>query len=114
MSYKSTGSVYDDIAQVLSAGRDVASDPHIGELTCHIVRLNAMEEGTAPGPFCNVVPVTKNPGSGIGLRHAMPALRQYVRYRENPWPFYLGVAAVAASIYGLGYIAGRDSKRGKK
>ena len=112
MSYKSTGNAIEGVAQVLSAGRDVVSDPHIGELTCHIVRLNALEEGTNPGAFCNPMPVNFRPGRGIGLRHAMPALRQYVRYRENPWPFYVGAFAIAATIYGLGYLNGRDSKKG--
>lgn len=112
MSYKPAGDVFKNVAEILSAGRDVVSDPHVGELTCHIVRLNAMEEGRPPGPFCTPVPVNAKPGTGIGLRHAMPALRQYVKYRENPWPFYLGAAAVALTVYGLGYINGRDSKKG--
>ncbi len=89
----------------------IAQDPHLNEVVCQVLRLNALERGVRLPSACPKIPVTRSPGKGIGLRHAVKPLRMFVATRENPYLLPLIVGGGALALFLLGYYAGRTAKK---
>lgn len=85
---------------------DVTRDPHLPEVVCHVLRLDAMESGQPPGPPCQKMSTKAYPGKGIGLRYAVPPLRVLDWAREHP----IRAAGIAVGTIGalvwIGYLIG--------
>lgn len=96
-------------AQAVAA---VVADPYLSEVSCHVLRLAAIERGEAPGPRCQEIPVVSSTiGKGIGLRYVVRPLRVAVSAREHPLLAAGVVAAVVGGIFFLGFAAGRGTRR---
>lgn len=105
-SYSSLGEM--DIG---TAALKIAQDPHLKEMICHVLRLNALERGVrAPTP-CARIPATASPGKGIGLRHAVGPLRMFVTIREKPYLIPLVVGGTAMAVFLAGFFLGLGSKK---
>lgn len=102
-----SGGFVDTIKGAAQATWKVVEDPHAEELICQILRLSKMEEGQNPGGPCLQTPVDKSPGKGIGLRNAIVPLRHYVRFNEQPAPYYIMAASIVAIVFAAGYISGK-------
>jgi hypothetical protein len=96
----------------IEAGARVAEDPYLPEVTCHILRLDKITDGLAPGPRCLKTVATKaHKDRGIGMESAAGPLRAFVWYKEHPAIVAaLGLGAVGLVWY-LGYSMGRKKRR---
>ena len=106
-SYEATG----DVASTAQAILNVTSDPHLPEVVCHTMRLASMEKGERPGLVCQKIPVSANPGLGIGLRYAVVPLRAADKMREHPVLAIAGAVGLVAAIFAIGFSAGRATRR---
>ncbi len=107
MSYESLGQM--DIG---TAVLKIAQDPHLKEVVCHVLRLNALERGVKLPATCTKIPEAAGPGKGIGLRYAVGPLRMFVATREKPYLLPLVVGGTALGVFLLGFFAGRGGKKG--
>lgn len=98
MTYQATGeeSIRDQIVDVGKAVAAVASDPHLSEVTCHVLRLKEIQEGRPDPGICKPVSIDYLPDSGIGLRYAVVPLRYYVAARKHP--FIAGLVVIGSAI----------------
>ncbi len=92
----------------------IAQDPHLKEVVCQVLRLNALERGVKAPPPCAQIPETASPGKGIGLRYAVKPLRMFVTTREKPYLIPLVVGGTALGVLLLGFFLGRGSKKGAR
>lgn len=106
MGYEAQG----DLLDVTKAAAAIATDPHLPEVTCQILRLQKIEGGKNPGPSCPRISTKASPGTGIGLRYATGPLRLFVKTREHPWILPVAVAAILGTAFAVGYVLGKDSK----
>ena len=115
MSYAAQGDLASELLGMVSSAGSAAArvieDPHLPEVTCHILRLNAIEKGQKPGPKCKKIPKATAVGRGIGLRYATGPLRTFVAVRERPWIVPVVVGGLLGGVFLLGYVAGAASKR---
>ena len=107
--YIAQGAV-EDLATAGAAVAKVVEDPHLPEVACQVLRLNAIERGVST-PSCTIVPVAHQPGKGIGLRSVVKPLRLFVKAKENPPLAFLVGAGVVGTIFLLGYKSGKGSKK---
>jgi len=95
-------------AQAVAA---VVSDPYLTEVSCHVLRLAAIERGEKPPGRCQQIPVVPGTiGKGIGLRYVVRPLRAAVAAREHPYLAAAGAVAVVGAIFFLGYATGRPRR----
>jgi hypothetical protein len=86
----------------VSAGIAVAKDPALNELACLVLRLQAVTEGTDPGPKCPKRTYSAaQKMKGVGLYQAIPPLRAWLWVRENP---ILAAAAGAGVVVSIGVL----------
>lgn len=115
MGYLPQGDIASDLVNTLSsagiAATKIAEDPHLPEVTCQVLRLNAIEKGQKPGPACARVPKAAGVGRGIGLRYAAGPLSVFVKTREKPWLIPVVVGSLIGGVFLLGYMAGAGGKR---
>jgi hypothetical protein len=96
-------------AQAVAA---VVSDPYLTEVSCHVLRLAAIERGERPPARCQEIPVVPATiGKGIGLRYVVRPLRVAVAAREHPYYAAGVVTAVVGGIFLLGYAVGKGARR---
>lgn len=89
------------------AALEIVRDPYLTEVTCQVLRLAALEDGTNPGPPCRQIPVvTGTRGMGVGLRYVVKPLRVVVAAREHPIIAAGTVLAVVSGIFLLGAALG--------
>lgn len=96
-----------DLASTLATAADVASDPYLTEVVCHVAQLKAIDHGE-PVPVC-----ARTPGGaagGVGLRNAIPVLRGYVYAQQHRWVYAVAVAAVIGLPMLIGYRLGQTSR----
>lgn len=98
-----------DLLSTLNTAADVANDPYLPEVVCRLQQLKAIDNGQAL-PVCGET--LDGQGGGIGLGHAMPALRAYVYAQQNTWVYPVAVAAIVGIPFWLGYIFGEGSRGG--
>lgn len=89
-----------DIASTIGAALDVASDPYLAEVVCHIQQLKQIDTGQ---PVAICAPTPDGIPGGVGLRKMAPALRAYVYAEQNPWVYPLVVAAVVGIPMWIGF-----------
>jgi len=103
--------------QIISTGTAVAAvatDPHMQEVVCHIMRLKALEEGQKDPGTCKLIPTNYLPGKGVGLRYAVVPLRYLVEARKHPITTALLIAGAIGAIYGIGFIFGKEAGRKRR
>ncbi len=105
MAYVATG----DIGDTASAAMKVAVDPYLPEVTCHVLRLAALEEGRDPGLRCLRTRTTVT-NKGVGLRYAVVPIRMAVNMYEHPYRAAAVAGGVLLGIFALGYLTGRRSR----
>lgn len=96
-----------DLASTIGAALDVASDPYLNEVVCHIGQLKAIDHGEPVG-VCAQTP--DGAVGGVGLRNAIPVLRAYVYAQQNKWVYPLAVAALVGIPMFIGYEIGRGNR----
>ena len=98
-------SVVSSIENSIGAGLDVASDPYLPEIVCHIGQLNQIKTGQTV-QNCQELP----PGlpGGVGLDRAVVPLRWFVYAQQNPWVYPLAIAVVLGLPMLIGYELGKD------
>ena len=99
-----------DVGTLLDVGKaafQVADDPHLPELVCHVFRLSKMEQGQNPGPPCQTISVKYMPGKGVGLRYAVVPVRALVKVRERPILSMVVAGSVLLGLVAFGYGLGR-------
>ncbi|HEY4266748.1 MAG TPA: hypothetical protein VGM94_01020 [Galbitalea sp.] len=98
-------SVISSIENSIGAGLDIASDPYLPEVLCHVGQLHAIQGGQ-PVPNCPETP-DGLPG-GVGLNRAVYPLRWYVYAQQNPWVYPLAAAVIIGLPMLIGYELGKD------
>lgn len=98
-----------DLASTIATALDVAGDPYLPEIVCHIQQLKAIDHGEAV-PVCAETP--DGVVGGVGLRNAIWPLRGYVYAQQNKWVYPIVVAAIIGLPMWLGYELGRGSRSG--
>lgn len=93
-----------DVSQVIGTALDVASDPYLAEVVCHVQQLKAIDHGE-PVAVCAQTPA--GVVGGVGLRKAIPALRAYVYAEQNPWVYPIAIAAIIGIPMWIGYELGK-------
>lgn len=96
-----------DLASTLATAADVASDPYLPEVICHIQQLKQIEHGEPVSVCAETQEVI---GAGVGLRNAMVPLRAYVYAQQNPWAYIVGLAVVIGVPMWIGYELGKGHK----
>lgn len=93
-----------DLTSTISTVVDVATDPYLPEVVCHIQQLQQIGRNQ-PVQVCTDTPSSMDTGVGIGP--AMPALRAFVYAQQNPWVYVAGVVAILGVPLWLGYELGK-------
>lgn len=96
-----------DLASTITTALDVAGDPYLTEVVCHVAQLKAIDHGEAVG-VCAQTP--DGAVGGVGLRNAIPVLRAYVYAQQNKWVYPLAVAALIGLPMWLGYEIGKGHR----
>jgi hypothetical protein len=96
-----------DLTSVLSTAADVASDPYLPEVICHIQQLKNIDRNE-PVTACAETP--DGVVGGVGLRNAMVPLRAYVYAQQNVWVYPLALAVILGVPLLLGYELGKGNK----
>lgn len=86
----------------------VLEDPYLPELTCLVMRLNAIQESRDPGLPCKRTP--KGLPGGIGLEDVITPVRIFAGIKQKPALGILGIILVLGGIAGLGYLVGKGKK----
>lgn len=95
----------------VQAASKVITDPALPEITCHVLRLNAIVEGRDPGPPCaRKVYTAVEKHKGVGLSLATTPLRMIVWARKNPAIAIGAGVGVVGLIWYLGYLMGKKGK----
>ena len=104
MAYKALSGIdWTKIGSTVQAAAAISQDPALSEVTCHVLRMNAITEGRNPGPACPRHAYTpEEKQKGIGLYLATKPLRAAVWLRENPYVAVAGVAGIVGLVYWLG------------
>jgi hypothetical protein len=94
-----------DLASTIGTAIDIASDPYLAEVVCHIGQLKNIDHGE-PVATCQETP----PGAigGVGLRNAAPVLRAYVYAQQNKWVYPVAMAVLLGVPMLIGYELGRN------
>lgn len=100
-------SIVNAVSGELGTGLDIANDPYLSEVICHIGQLKQINAGAAPGA-CTETPDGLQ--GGVGLARAVKPMRAYVYAEENKWVY----AAAAAVIIGIPMLIGYDLGKGRK
>jgi hypothetical protein len=111
VSYEDLGQDFSSILGAGTAALKIVEDPHLSEVVCQVMRLNAIEKKAPPGPPCRATPKGKSPGRGIGLRHAVKPLRYFVKTRENKYLLPLVVGGGALAIFLVGFLVGHGGRK---
>ena len=104
MGYEATG----DLADTATAAMKVAADPYLPEVTCHVLRLSALEEGKKPGPPC--LRTRAGIRGGAGLRYAVVPMRILVGVYERPYRSAAVAGGILLGIFALGYFTGKGRR----
>ncbi|MDP2607312.1 MAG: hypothetical protein Q8S00_32645 [Deltaproteobacteria bacterium] len=104
------GTWQDTVKSTAGALIAVTTDPHLSEVICQVLKLQAIEKGQRVGA-CNIVSKDYLPGKGIGLRDVVVPLRYYVKAKEKPYIAALIAAGVVFTIFSLGLSVGRSKRR---
>ena len=100
-------SIVNSISGSLGTGLDIAGDPYLSEVICHIGQLKQINAGAAPGA-CTDTPDGLQ--GGVGLARAVKPMRAYVWFEQNKWAY----AVAAAAIIGVPMLIGYDLGKGKR
>lgn len=104
----SLGDVLSDIQTAVSAASNVASDPYLTEMLCHVQQLSQLGRGQPATP-CISTPL--NVPGGVGLKYAVVPMRAFVYARQHPWAWLVAAGLVFGVPMMIGYELGR-TKRG--
>lgn len=96
-----------DISSVIGTALDVASDPYLSEVVCHVAQLKNIDHGEPVG-ICTQVP-DGAPG-GVGLRNAIGPLRAYVYAQQNKWVYPVALAVAIGLPMWIGYELGKGPR----
>jgi hypothetical protein len=96
-----------DLASSIGTAIDVASDPYLPEVLCHVQQLKQIDHGEAVA-VCADTP--DGVIGGVGLRNAIGPLRAYVYAQQNKWVYPLAVLAVLGIPLWVGFELGRSAK----
>jgi len=99
------GDLASSIESALGTGVNVAEDPYLPEVLCHINQLQQINAGQPAGVCAETA---DNLPGGVGLINAVKPMRAYVWAEANkPWSWVL-IAGVAVGIpMLLGYELGK-------
>lgn len=97
------------LSSTIGTAIDVASDPYLAEVVCHVQQLKNIDHGE-PVAVCVPTPDGIQTPGGVGLRNAIVPLRAYVYAQENKWVYPLVIAAVLGIPMWLGYEFGRGKR----
>ena len=89
---------------------DVVEDPALPQIARRVKILKSLAAG-APSTAVAVSTSKYVPGTGIGLKRAVPILDIAIFYLRNPWVTYAAGAGVVALLGGLGFLIGRRTAR---
>ncbi len=92
-----------DIGGVARAASNVAQDPCLHRVTQQVLELRELEAAKAP--------VRPRAERGVGLCQAVKPLSLVIAIRKRPWLVPVVIGGMTAAIFGLGYGAGRASRR---
>lgn len=98
-------SIVNTVSASLGTAVNVAEDPYLPEIVCHVGQLQQINAGQAPGA-CTELP-DGLPG-GVGLSAAVKPFRFYVYAKQNVWVF----PAVALAILGIPFMLGYEWAKG--
>lgn len=98
-------SIVNTVSNALGTAVNVADDPYLPEVVCHIGQLQQINAGRAPGE-CTSLP-DGLPG-GVGLGSAIKPLRFYVYAKQHAWVF----PAVVVGLFGLPFLLGYEYGKG--
>lgn len=95
------------VSSALNVATDVASDPYLAEMLCHVHQLGQIQRGETV-QACASTPMGL-PG-GIGLSYAVVPARMFVFARQNPIA-WVGIAALFVGLpMAVGYAIGRSKR----
>lgn len=94
-----------DLASTINTAVDVASDPYLAEVICHVGQLKAIDHGEPVG-VCAETP--DGVAGGVGLRNAIPVLRAYVYAQQHKWVYAVAAAAFIGLPMLIGYRLGES------
>jgi hypothetical protein len=100
-------SLINSIGGAVGTSVDIASDPYLPEVLCHIGQLKQINAGNDPGACANAVDGMQG---GVGLARAVKPMRAYVWFEQHKWAY----AVAAAAIIGVPMLIGYDIGKGKR
>lgn len=92
------------LTDLVVAGVNVANDPYLGEVMCHLNQLQVIKAGGEAGPCAKTPPGISG---GIGLSRAVVPMRAYVYAEGHKWVYALAAAGILGLPFLLGYRIGK-------
>lgn len=102
-------SIIQSVTGALGTSLDIANDPYLSEVVCHIGQIHQINNGQAPGQ-CTELPDGLQ--GGVGLSRAVKPLRAYVFAEEHKWAYVLAAAVVIGVPFLVGYDVGKGKRGG--
>lgn len=94
-----------DLAALVGAGINVANDPYLGEVLCHLTQLEQIKK-KQPVQTCQDTP--DGIQGGAGLSRAVKPMRLYVFAEGHKWVYAAAAIGILAVPFWLGYSMGKD------
>jgi len=92
------------IGDLLVAGVNVANDPYLSEVLCHLTQLQQIKAGGQPQACAETQPGLTG---GIGLSRAVVPMRAYVFAEDHKWAYAVAAAAIIGLPMLIGYRLGK-------
>lgn len=83
---------------------NVAGDPYLPEVICHIEQLKQIEGHQTPQVCTNT---DLNLAGGIGLRNAVVPMRGYVYAQQHKWVYPVAIGVIVGLPLWIGFTLGK-------
>jgi hypothetical protein len=104
--------IVDKAVKYLPTVQAIVEDPSLPILVARIQTLRSLEAKARTDAVTKKKPQPGPAGPvGIGLHRFVKPLDMYISFRTSPAKFYVGIGIAAVSVVGLGFLAGRLTKR---
>ena len=93
-----------NVTGAAGSAADIATDPYLPEVVCHLSQLKQINAGGAPSVCSKTAPGLTG---GIGLQKAVVPMRAYVYAEQHKWVYPLAAFVLLGLPIWIGYELGK-------